>query len=140
MCRWRSGPDPLIPERTMLDAAFIREHLDEVKANCRKRNVKTDIDTFVRFDDERRRLEQELQTIQQRSNEVQKRVGPEKDPAKKEELKAEGKRLREEAGALEDALKLIRGDLLKARYTIPNMTHPDAPVGTTPEDNKVIRR
>src|SRR5919109_339983 len=106
----------------MLDAAFIREHLDEVKANCRKRNVKADIDGVVRFDDKRRKLEQELQTIQQKGNEVQKRVGPEKDPAKKEALKAEGKRLREEAGALEDDLKRVRGDLLKALYTIPNMT------------------
>src|SRR5215831_7637199 len=111
----------------MLDAAFIREHLDEVRANCRSRNVKADIDSVLRFDDERRKLEQQLQTIQQRSNEVQKRVGPEKDPAKKEELKAEGKRLREEAGALEDSLKLIRGDLRRALYTVPNMTHPDAP-------------
>ena len=42
----------------MLDAAFIREHLDAVKANCRNRNVKADVDRVVQLDDERKRLAQ----------------------------------------------------------------------------------
>ena len=31
----------------MLDAAFIRDNLDAVKANCRNRNVKADVDRVV---------------------------------------------------------------------------------------------
>ena len=31
-------------------------------------------------------------------------------------------------------------ELRSALTTIPNMSHPDAPVGTTAEDNKVIKR
>src|SRR5579884_1870266 len=122
----------------MLDAAFIREHLDAVKANCRNRNVKADVDSVVQLDDERKRLVQQAQVIQQRQNEVSKLIPKEKDPAKKQELIAEGKRLREEVVGLEKQLKEIQEQLHAALLTIPNLTHPDAPVGQTAEDNKVI--
>ena len=36
--------------------------------------------------------------------------------------------------------KQVEAELHAALLTIPNMTHPDAPVGSTPADNKVIRR
>ena len=51
---------------------------------------------------------------------------------------AEGKRLREEAPGQEKQVKEVQDQLHAALLTIPNMTHPDAPVGTTAEDNKVI--
>jgi seryl-tRNA synthetase len=122
----------------MLDAAFIREHLDAVKTNCRNRNVKADVDRVVQLDDERKHLIQQTQVIQQRQNEVSKLIPKEKDPARKQERIAEGKRLREEVGGLEKQLKEIQEQLHSALLTIPNMTHPKAPVGTTAEDNKVI--
>ncbi len=124
----------------MLDAAFIREHLDAVKANCRNRNVKADVERVVRIDDERKRLVQQTQVIQQRQNEVSKLIPKEKDAARKQELIAEGKRLREEVAGGEKQLKEIQEQLHAALLTIPNMTHPDAPVGTTAEDNKIIHR
>jgi seryl-tRNA synthetase len=122
----------------MLDAAFIREHLDAVKANCRDRNLKADVDRVVQLDDERKRLVQQTQVIQQRQNEVSKLIPQEKDPARKKVLIAEGKRLREEVAGLEKQLKEVEEQRLTALLTIPNMTHPDAPIGTTAEDNKVL--
>jgi seryl-tRNA synthetase len=124
----------------MLDAAFIREHLDAVKTNCRHRNVKADVDRVVQLDDERKRLIQQTQVIQQRQNEVSKLIPKEKDPARKQELIAEGKRLREDVTGQEKQLKGATEQLHAALLTIPNMTHPRAPVGTTAEDNKVIRQ
>lgn len=124
----------------MLEAAFIREHLDAVKSNCRNRNVKADVDRVVQLDDERKRLIQQTQVIQQRQNEVSKLIPKEKDPARKQELIAEGKRLREEVGIQEKQLKESQEQLHAALLTIPNMTHPDAPVGALAEDNKVIRQ
>src|SRR4051794_28377707 len=120
----------------MLDVAFIREHLDGVKANCANRNVTTDVDRVVRFDDQRKQLVQAAQVKQQRANEVSKLIPKEKDAARKQQLIAEGRRLREEVGALDGQLKQVEVDLRAALADIPNMTHPDAPVGTTPADNK----
>jgi seryl-tRNA synthetase len=124
----------------MLDAAFIREHLEAVKANCINRNVKADVDRVVQLDDERRRFAGETQSVQQRQNEVSKLIPKEKDAARKQELIAEGKTLREQAGVLEKQQKLAQEELHAALLTIPNMTHPDAPVGKEATDNKVIRR
>jgi 23S rRNA (cytosine1962-C5)-methyltransferase len=69
----------------MLDAQFVREHLEEVRRNCRNRNVQADVEGVVRLDDERRRVLQATQTMQQRQNEIQKLMQKEKDPAKKQE-------------------------------------------------------
>jgi seryl-tRNA synthetase len=124
----------------MLDAQFIRDNLDAVKANCKNRNVTADVDRVVTIDDERKRLIQETQTLQQRQNEISKGIPKEKDKDKKQTLIQEGRELRDKVAALETQVKLIEGDLREALNAIPNMTHPDAPVGTTPADNKVIRR
>jgi seryl-tRNA synthetase len=123
----------------MLDIQVIRANLDAVKANCRNRKVSgADPDLVVKLDDERKRLVQEAQTVQQQANELSKGIGKEKDDAKKEELKAEGKRLREQVAAAEKQVKEVEAKLHAALLLIPNLTHPDAPVGTTGDDNKVI--
>ena len=124
----------------MLDIHFIREHLEEVKVNCGQRHVKADPDRVVGLDDERRRLAQETQLKQQRANGVAKLIRGEKDAAKKQALIAEGRQLREEVSSLEVRIKQVEVELKGELIQIPNMTHPDAPAGGTPEDNKVIRR
>jgi seryl-tRNA synthetase len=124
----------------MLDVNYIREHLDEVKANCHNRNAQADVDGVVRLDDERKRLVQEAQTLQQRANEVAKQTGKEKDPAKKQALIEEGRKLREQVAAVEAQRKETEEQRDRLLRVIPNMSHPDAPVGTTAADNKVIKR
>jgi seryl-tRNA synthetase len=124
----------------MLDPQFIRDNLDAVKTNCRNRNVKADVDRVVHLDDERKRLIQETQTIQQRKNEIDKLIPKEKDSAKKQPLIQEGRSLRDKVTALEAQSKQVEKNLREVLLTIPNMSHPAAPVGTTAEDNKVIRR
>ena len=123
----------------MLDAHFIRENLDAVKRNCLNRNVKADVDRVVQLDDERKKIAQETQALQQRRNENSKLTGKEKDKSKRDALIQEGRELRDQIAALEAKMKQIEDDLRTVLMTIPNMTHPDAPVGTTDQDNKVIR-
>jgi seryl-tRNA synthetase len=124
----------------MLDVAFIRNNLDAVKANCANRNVRADVDCVVALDDERRRLIGEEQGLQQRANAVSKAIPAEKDPARRQQLVAEGKQLKEQVAAFGPLRKKVEDDLHAALLTIPNMTHPDAPVGTTAGDNKVLHR
>jgi seryl-tRNA synthetase len=122
----------------MLDPQYIRAHLDDVIANCRNRNVTADPAVVVQLDDERKRLVQDAQLVQQRANEIAKSI-PKAEPAKKQELIAEGKKLREQVAAAEEQVKGVEAKLHAALLTIPNLSHPDAPVGKDPADNKVIR-
>src|SRR5436305_437227 len=124
----------------MLDAQFIRDNLEAVRTNCKNRNVKVDLDKVVACEDERKKVIQQTQTKQQRQNEVAKLIPKEKDQASKQALIQEGRTLREEVTALETQHKQIEADLAVVLSAIPNMSHPDAPVGTTAEDNKVINR
>jgi seryl-tRNA synthetase len=121
----------------MLDPQFIRDNLEAVKTNCRNRNVNADVDRVVQLDSDLKRLKQDTQRIQQRQNEVAKLTKGEKDSAKRQQLIQEGKSLKETVAGLERQLKQLETDLRSALLTIPNMSHPDAPVGN---ENKFLRR
>jgi seryl-tRNA synthetase len=124
----------------MLDAQFIRDHLDAVKVNCKNRNVQADVDRVVELDDQRKQLTHAAQLVQQRQNEISKGIPKEKDKDKKQGLIEEGRKLRDEVATHEAQVKQVEAELRAVLLTIPNMTHPDAPVGATPQHNKVIRR
>jgi seryl-tRNA synthetase len=124
----------------MLDPHFIRENLAAVKANCANRNVKADVDRVVALDDERRRLVSETQVLQQRQNEISKLIPKEKDKDKKQALIQEGRELREKVAALEAKSRDNDAAMRAALNTIPNMSHPGAPVGTDAAANRVLRK
>src|SRR5271157_464071 len=109
----------------MLDAHFIREHLQEVKTNCKNRNVKADVDRVVQLEDERKRLAGETQALQQRQNEISKLIPKEKDKDKKQSLIQEGRELREKVTALETKARENEAAVRALLAVIPNMTHPD---------------
>src|SRR6266851_6192237 len=107
----------------MLDSHFVREHLEEVKTNCRNRNVKADVDRVVQLDDERKRLIQETQTLQQKQNEVSAffaLVG--RDEFKKNELMRKGRELREQVANLQKQMQQIEVEERAILLTIPNMS------------------
>ena len=124
----------------MLDLAFIRGNLEAVRENCRNRNVRADLDRLMALDEERRRLAQQTQKLQQQQNDLARQIPKEKDSERKQALVQEGRLLREKVGELEATQRQTDLDLRVVLLTIPNMAHPDAPVGTTAEDNKVINR
>jgi seryl-tRNA synthetase len=123
----------------MLDAAFIRDNLEAVRANCANRLVKADVDAVVRLDDERRRLQRTSDDLLAQKNQLSdqiKNVG--KDQAKREALVAQSRGMKPQLDQLDADLKKVVEQLNAVLVTIPNMTHPDAPVGTTANDNKVV--
>jgi seryl-tRNA synthetase len=123
----------------MLDAQFIRDHLDAVKQNCANRNVKADVDRVVQMLAQVRELRQQTQIVQQRQNENSKKVSQEKDKEKRQAFIQEGRELRQKEGELIAQLKAIEEELHTLLMQIPNMSHPDAPVGKEAADTKVIR-
>ncbi|HEY2909148.1 MAG TPA: serine--tRNA ligase [Gemmataceae bacterium] len=122
----------------MLDAAFIRDNLEAVKANCANRNVPTfPVDRAIAFDNERKRLVQlrsETAAEQNKLSEGFKSATPEQRAA----LKEQSAKLKADLGTIDAELKLIEDDLRLNLYQIPNMTHPAAPVGSDAAANKVV--
>ncbi len=113
----------------MLDRRFIVEHAELVKQNCANRGSKADVDKFVALEADRKAKQLELDELNRQANDVSKSIGKAKDPAEREARKAEGRRLRELATAVETQLKWIVEEAHNVLRTIPNLSHPEAPVG-----------
>jgi seryl-tRNA synthetase len=127
----------------MLDLKFILTNPDAVKQNCRDRNVSDDVvdevDRVVELETRRKALLQQVEEIRRRQNEVAQSTGKEKDPEKRSGLIEEGKRLKAEVADHEETLRTLGESVARRLARIPNMTHPDSPVGQTEEANKVIK-
>jgi seryl-tRNA synthetase len=123
----------------MLDAAFVRDNLDAVKANTANRLVKADVDAVVRLDDERRRAQREYDELKGKQNAISDQIkSAGKDNELREKLKADSRAMKDKLGELEATVKRLEDEVKAVLVTIPNMTHPDAPVGHTAADNKVV--
>jgi seryl-tRNA synthetase len=123
----------------MLDAQFVADNLELIRQNCLNRNVKADLDRIPTLVADRKKLVKEVQALQAKQNELAKSTGKEKDPAKRQTLIDEGRALRSQVTDLETQQKAVDEELRVLLRTIPNLTHPDAPVGTDSSANKVIK-
>jgi seryl-tRNA synthetase len=124
----------------MLDAGFVRDNLAAVKANCDNRNVTADVDAVVRWDDERKRLQRLADETKAKQNEVSKKFPQAKSAEEKQALKDESGRLKEQVTGYDAELKKVDAELHKVLFALPNMSHPDAPVGKDASANKVITK
>ena len=124
----------------MLDRKFIVENVELVKTNCTQRGVYPDIDRLVEIETRRRDKLQEVQELNRRANEVSKTIGQAKDPAERERRKEEGRRLREEKDASQAEHDRLEAQALAIQTIVPNLTHPNAPVGQDETSNREVRR
>ena len=122
----------------MLDAGFIREHLAAVKANCASRNVTADVDAVVKFDDQRKAAVRSFDELKAKQNQLSEQIKGAKDKAARETLVAESRAMKEQLGPLEADIKRVEAELHAALKTLPNMTHPAAPVSSDPTGNVVV--
>jgi seryl-tRNA synthetase len=128
----------------VLDLKYVVANTEAVRQNCRNRNapadVVDDVDRIVALESERRGLLQAVEEIRRRQNEVAQATGRERDGAQRAALIEEGKRLKSNVADEEERLRRLEAELTVRLRRIPNLTHPDAPVGLTEDCSRVIRR
>ncbi len=122
----------------MLDRRFILENVDRVKENCRNRNVSVDIDRLVELERERRNFQSELESLNRQANQIAQAIAKAADVDQKTQLREEGRRVREKSAEIETRLGQIGAELDAIHRMIPNMTHPEAPVGSDASASRVI--
>src|SRR5207237_5113356 len=123
----------------MLDRKFIIDNADRVKNNCAQRGVKCDVDRLVELETVRRQKLQAVEELNRQANEIAKTIGKAKDAAEREVRKEEGRRLREQKDAAQRELDQIDADARAIQFTVPNLTHPAAPIGGE-HDSRDVRR
>lgn len=124
----------------MLDLKFIRENAEAVAENCRNRGVKAGVGLVVELADRRSALMQELNELRQQQNRLAKGVGKERDPEARERLIGESRVVKEQIPLKEGELSEVEERLREEMLEIPNMTHPDSPIGKDDSENVEIRR
>ncbi len=116
----------------MLETKFIREQSELVKNNIEKRRVKVDIDRLLFLDDERRLLIKEAEDLRQTRN-----LGSKGKPTPEEISKM--KEVGEAIKAVEARQQALAEEYTALLMVVPNMTHPDSPVGGE-EDFVVVHK
>lgn len=120
----------------MLSLQFIRENPDIVRAAIVNKSVKIDFDAFLALDEKKKTLQQEVETLRAKRNELSASMGKGKpEPA----LLEEAKKLKEELQTLEKEYEVIETEHLTELKKIPNIPTDDTPIGHTEEENVVVR-
>jgi len=127
----------------MLDARFVRENTDEVKAALLSRGYSWDSGAFLAADTRRRELIASSEQLKARRNTSSKRIGELMQQGLKDEAeaaKAEVRSWGEEIEALDAELASVQEALDAEMLSIPNLPSSTTPLGASEDDNIEVRR
>ena len=122
----------------MLDLQFICDNQELVAENCRNRGLDVDVDKIVELRGQRNELIGRGDQLRHEQKDVSSQI-PKVDPGQKQTLIARGKELRQSVSDNETLLKDVQDKLRDLQKCVPNMTHPNSPVGQHKTDSKVLR-
>ena len=106
----------------MLDIKFIRENREAVKDNCQKRQSNADVELVLSLDEKRRELMKKAEDLRALRNQKSKGKPTDEEIKKMREVGDNIKKLETE---LEEVTNKYEEEMMK----IPNLTHPESPVG-----------
>jgi seryl-tRNA synthetase len=124
----------------MLDYKYIKDNLAAVKKNVADRFMKADADLVAGLYDRRNALLKALDDERKKRNDNAAAMKGKLEQAVRDKLIAEGKALKETIAAMEKEAEEVEAKLLEEVRKIPNMAHPDAPLGKEDKDNLEVKR
>ena len=124
----------------MLDLKFVKDNLDAVKKNIENRNMSADADLVVSLYDKRTSLTTKLQNLQQKRNENAANMKQKLDAETRQKFIEEGKKIKEEVSGCENELSDIEEKLDTAARQLPNMCHPETPIGKLDTENLEVKK
>jgi seryl-tRNA synthetase len=127
----------------MLDPAFVREHVDVVRAGLRNRGMDPDkaLEEFVTFESARRRIIPEIEGLKRQQNaagdEIARAARQGLDTAA---VRDANKTRAHQIKVLSTQLDAVEHQREAALLGLPNLPHPSVPVGSSATDNIEVRR
>ena len=123
----------------MLDLQFICDNQELVAQNCRNRGVDVNIGEIVELRGRRNNLIGDRDQTRHEQKETSSQIPDATDNQHKQALIARGKELRVKVNVIEQELKEVESALRAQQSLVPNLSHPDAPVGKDETASTVIR-
>ncbi len=128
----------------MLQINMIRQNKDALIEGLQKRNFKEIdlVDKIISLDEEKRRVQQESESIAASINTASKNIGQLMAQGKKEDATLEKKKvtdLKEDTKHISQRLSELETELYNLMVLLPNMPHESVPKGATAEENELIK-
>ena len=130
----------------MIDIKFLRENPDIVKENIRKKfqeNKLPMVDEVIALDTERRKAQQEADTLKADKNKIAKEIGMLMGQGKKEEAEEKKKEVAKNAerlAALEKMQTELEEKVTNIMMVIPNIIDPSVPIGRDDAENVEVQK
>lgn len=125
----------------MLDLKYVRENIDAVQENLNRRHTTGDLDSFVKFYDERREVIQQVEQLKAVRNAVTAEISQlKRNKENADEKIAEMQRVGDKISALDNKLREVEVQLSEVALMLPNMCDASVPVGADENDNIEQRR
>jgi seryl-tRNA synthetase len=120
----------------MLDIKIIRENPELVLSKSKQKGYEVDIHKLLKIDDDIKIKKIEIERLQHNRNELAARF---KDAKPTDEQIGEGKKLKDETNHLESNLLDLTEKFNVLMRSVPNLPLDDVPIGTSEEQNKVVK-
>lgn len=127
----------------MLQVNFLRDNKERVLEGLKKRQFRNLelVDQAIATDDERRKIQFELDSQLSESNKISKEIGLLMKEGKREEAesaKSKTAQLKESTSELKSQLDVREKELINILYQLPNIPHEKVKSGASADDNEVI--
>jgi seryl-tRNA synthetase len=125
----------------MLDAKFVREHIDIIKKSLLDRNYTLSLDDFLKFEEQRRELLKDSEELRNKRNVVSEEIGRLKKLKQDasdliDEMKGVSDRIKD----LDDKIKVLEESTNDFLLNVPNIPHESVPIGKDETENVEVRR
>jgi len=124
----------------MLDIRLIRSEPDRVKAELAKVGVEpAQVDAVLEADRVRREAIQTVEALRAERTKASNKIRDMKDPAERERAIAETRALGDRIPAAEQSVATVEEEFTRQMLLLPNLPHPEVPVGPDDSANRVVR-
>jgi|SRR3990167_4867823 len=124
----------------MLDPKLVRTSTESVAAQLKTRGLILDVKKFNTLEEQRKRLQVEIQELQNQRNVQSKEVGRAKAAGNNIEIVLGTlKEFSDTLKAKEDQFAIIQGELENFLASLPNIPHESVPIGKSEKDNRLER-
>jgi seryl-tRNA synthetase len=120
----------------MLDIQFIRDNAQAVAEKAQQKGYPVDVEKLLQLDTEKRKIVTDVDKLRAERNELSAVLKKTKPTPEQIE---QGRQLKEKIAALEVALEPVETQFAELMRTVPNMPLAGVPVGTTEDENVVIK-
>ncbi|KAL3371583.1 hypothetical protein AABB24_008229 [Solanum stoloniferum] len=124
--------------KAAIDFKWIRDNKESVAVNIKNRNSNANLEIVLELYEKLLSVQKEVEKLRAERNAVANKMKGKLEPSERQKLIEEGKNLKEELVTLEEDLLKLTDELQQEAQSIPNMTHPDVPLGG--EDSSTVRK